>query len=96
MIYILRRKVFRQLDEIHGYIAENEYENRADKVIKSIFDTFEKIVVHPLYFPIHSRYKHLNVSTRKTVVHKTFIITFRIYKNHVAILDVFHGKRRPI
>lgn len=95
MIYKIRKRVFPQLDAIYFYILENEYQSRAEKVMKSIFDAFDNLTTSPQIYPKHPNFINIKSDTRKTIVHKTYIITFRIFKNHVAILDVYHGKRKP-
>lgn len=92
----LRSKVYKQIEGIFLYINENEYPARADKVVKSLYESINKIGFNPVIYPKHPKFQHLKGDTRKAVVHKTFIITFRIFKTHIAILDIFHGRRKPI
>ncbi|MDX2195515.1 MAG: type II toxin-antitoxin system RelE/ParE family toxin [Cytophagales bacterium] len=82
----------KQMEDIYAYYVLNESINRADKVINSFFDAFEACAQNPYIFP-----KAISTSDshhiRKGVIHSTYTFRYHIYKHHIRIISIIHGKR---
>jgi plasmid stabilization system protein ParE len=92
---ILTKKAEASLEEIVSYYLSEHSAERATKVIDSFDDSFEKISKSPQIFPVCFDIKKPILSVRQMIVHNTFKIIFRIQKDKIQILEIFHGKRNP-
>lgn len=74
----------------------NEYSpERANKVIQSINKEFQNIAKNPRSFSICFDIIEPSDKIRQAIVYSTFKIVFRIQKEKIEILEVFHGKQNP-
>lgn len=69
--------------------------DRAVKVINSIEDAFDKICNFPLSYPVCFDVERPASNVRQIIVHNTFKIIYRITKERIEIIEIFHGKRNP-
>ena len=88
---LLTKKAEASLEDIISYYLNENSVERAIKVI----DSFEKISKSPQIFPVCFDVKKPILSVRQMIVHNTFKIIFRIQKDKIQILEIFHGKRNP-
>ena len=92
---VLSKRAENSLEEIIDYYLENYSAERATKVINTFDESFEKIAKSPQVFPVCFDIKKPVLTVRQMIVHSTFKIVFRIQKDRIEILEIFHGKRYP-
>ncbi|WP_209390729.1 type II toxin-antitoxin system RelE/ParE family toxin [Chryseobacterium sp. RR2-3-20] len=74
-----------------GYIAENSPQN-AKNLLNEILDFSNDIVNQPYKYEIEPIYN--NESVRRAVIY-TYKLVYKVYKDKVRILRLFHTKQNP-
>lgn len=95
MKLVLTERAENSLEEITDYYLTEHSVERATKVIQSIDDALNKIVASPKSYPVCFDVKNPSENIRQIIVHHTFKIVYRIQKNKIEVLEIFHGKRNP-
>jgi plasmid stabilization system protein ParE len=91
----LTRKAEDSLSDIIDYYLTNYSAERATKVVESVDEAFEEIGAYPLNYPVCFDIKLPVENIRQIIVHHTFKIVYRINKDSIEVLEIFHGKRDP-
>ncbi len=92
---VLTQRAESSLEEITDYyLTEHSFE-RTTKVIDSVEKAFDKIVASPKSYPVCFDIKQPTENIRQIIVHHTFKIVYRIQKDKIEVIEIFHGKRNP-
>lgn len=91
---IIKEVVFNQLYEEYLFISENYSIDAAEKFrieffekIKNIFPFYNRFPVFKLHNPIDKKYRQ--------IVWNNYLIVFKISKEVITILALFHTKQNP-
>ncbi len=91
MHYSISNTVVKQLQEIYSYNFYNYNKQRAEKILNSIDDMFEKATHNPNYYPRYLKNPNPNRNIRKAVIYKTYLLIFEVFEDYIQILSVYHG-----
>lgn len=83
------------MEEITDYYLLKHSAARATKVILSLEDAFDKIASSPFIYPVCFDIKQPVEDIRQIIVHSTFKVVYRVKKDKIEVLEIFHGKRNP-
>ena len=92
---VLTQRAENSLEEITDYYLEEHSVERAIKVISSIEEAFYKITASPNSYPVCFDIKKPSENIRQVIVHHTFKVIYRIQKDKIEVIEIFHGKRNP-
>ncbi len=92
---VLSHRAEKSLDEIVDYYLTEHSVARAEKVVKSIEQTFAKISKKPESFPVNFDIAQPRDNIRHAIVHHTFKVIFRILPEKIEVLEIFHASRNP-
>lgn len=95
MKLVLTERAEHSLNEITDYYLTEHSAERATKILHSIDNAFGKIVGSPKSYPICFDVKNPSENIRQIIVHHTFKIVYRIQKNTIEVIEIFHGNRNP-
>jgi toxin ParE1/3/4 len=89
--YALHPEAFTDLDEIRGYIAEDN-PDAADRVMAEIFDAVHLLVTFP-----HQGFRRPNLTSRplRFKLVREYMIAYAPEKTPLWVVAVFHGRRSP-
>ena len=65
------------------------------KVIQSIEEAFDKICDSPNSYPVCFDIDVPANNIRQIIVHNTFKVIYRVAKDKLEIIEIFHGRRNP-
>ncbi len=83
------------LQSVYKYIALDSI-RQADKIDSQIQEFGNSLGQFPLAYPECPELRTKNHVYRKAVYAGTYKIIYKIVKQEVWILDIFHGKRSPV
>ena len=92
---VLTIRAEQSLEEISDYYLIQHSLARAIKVIQSIEEAFHKISDSPNSYPVCFDIEKPVVNIRQIIVHNTFKIIYRVEKDKIEIIEIFHGRRNP-
>jgi plasmid stabilization system protein ParE len=92
---ILTNRASLSFDEIIDYYIDNHSSKRAEKVLHSIDEAFDRIAKSPNSFPVCFDIDKPQENIRQAIVHNTFKIIFRVQVSTVEIIEIFHSSRSP-
>ena len=92
---VLTLRAQTSLEEITDYYLLQHTAARTVKVIESLEEAFELIARKPKNYPVCFDIKKPVENIRQIIVHNTFKIVYRIQKDKIEVLEIFHGKRNP-
>ena len=92
---VLTQRAQSSLEEITDYYLTEYSAERATKVIDSIEEAFDKAIASPKNYPVCFDIKPSSENIRQIIVHNTFKIIYRIKKEKIEVIEIFHGKRNP-
>jgi plasmid stabilization system protein ParE len=92
---VLTERAESSLEEITDYYLTEHSVERATKVIHSIEQALDKIVAFPKSYPVCFDVKNPSENIRQIIVHHTFKIVYRIQKDAIEVIEIFHGNRNP-
>ena len=89
--YALHPEAFSDLDDIRGYIAEDN-PDAADGVITENFDAVHLLVAFP-----HQGFRRPNLTSRplRFKLVREYVIAYPPEKTPLWVVAVFHGRRSP-
>ena len=90
---VLTDRADNSLEEIIDYYLTEHSASRAEKVVRSIDEAFDKIIRRPFSFPICFDIDIPQENIRQIIVHNTYKIVYRIQTNQIQVLEIFHGNR---
>lgn len=90
---VLTQRAQTSLEEITDYYLSNHTASRTIKVIETIEEAFKLIADKPKSGPVCFDIKKPVENIRQIIVHNTFKIVYRIHKDKIEVLEIFHGKR---
>lgn len=93
---VLTQRAQTSLEEITDYYLSEHTAARTIKVIESIEEAFELIADKPKNYPVCFDIKEPAENIRQIIVHNTFKIVYRIQKDKIEVVEIFHGKRNPV
>jgi plasmid stabilization system protein ParE len=93
---VLTQRAQTSLEEITDYYLSEHTASRTIKVIESIEEAFELIARKPKNYPVCFDIKEPVENIRQIIVHNTFKIVYRIQKDKIEVLEIFHSKRNPV
>ena len=92
---VLTARAQTTMEEITDFYLSEYSADRTLKIIQSIDEAFNTIANRPYTFPIcFDLAKPVN-HIRQIIVHNTFKIVYRISKDKIEVLEIFHGNRNP-
>jgi toxin ParE1/3/4 len=89
--YALHPKVFQELDEIRGYIAQDS-PDAADRMIDEILDAVAALVPFP-----HRGIRRADLTSRplRIVWVREYLIAYATDRQPLLVVAVIHGRRSP-
>lgn len=92
---VLTHQAQNSLEDIISYYLTNYSSARAEKVVQSIDKALERIAQFPHSFTVCFDIEPTQQNIRQIMVHNTFKIIYRIGKEQIEVLEIFHGSRNP-
>ena len=87
---IVGRRALRQIEEIHGYIAARRVQS-ADEFLDAFTTIKRRLGEHPLSSPL-VRTPDVH---QATMAQFPYIVMYRVLRDRITILGVFHAARHP-
>ena len=90
---VLTSRADASLADIVDYYPMEHSASRAQKVIQSLDEAFEKIAKRPFSFPVNFDLILPQENIRQIIVHNTFKVIYRVEAGEIQIIEIFHGRR---
>lgn len=87
------KKAAHELEELKTWLANNESQHRAEKVVRSIITAAELAAGNPLMYPQDPHFSRGNETIRRMVVGNTRMVTYRVFYGGIQIMRIIHGSR---
>ena len=91
MKVVWSNRALRSLAAIHGHISADSEAN-AHRVIDRILKRGDQLSTFPLSGRIVIHPRHRNI---RELIEEPYRIIYRVRRNEVNVIDVFHSARRP-
>jgi plasmid stabilization system protein ParE len=90
----IKEYALQQLKEEYNYFYTEYSEKYADKFYDSFFQAVERILPHYLSHP-ECRFLTTKNKSYRNVVWENYLIVYKIKKNKIEVLSLFHTKQNP-
>lgn len=90
---LLTEDAERDIEEIYRYIAEDDSEGRAERVISAIDGACQRLSELPERGNIPKELRSLGISAYREIHHKPYRIIYRIVGSQVIVVGVLDGRR---
>ena len=91
MKYEISEEVLTRLKEIYAYNFTQYHKERAEKILNSIDEVFQKAANNPNFYPPYLNNTYPNRNLRRAIIHKTYVLIFEVLESHIHILSLYHG-----
>jgi toxin ParE1/3/4 len=82
------------LRKIFQYGAETFYVGHAAALIEELYEKINSLSSRHLQYPICKSLAPKS-GIYRNIIHKNYLVIYRITKNRVEVLDVIHNRRHP-
>jgi plasmid stabilization system protein ParE len=91
----ISENAYQDIDDIAEYIAHiNQQPLNSIRVVDAIFDTIQRIRLHPLAYKECAGLESKSKMYRKAIC-KSWLIIYRVQNSEITVLGVLYGSRHP-